>query len=498
MVKRLTGTESFGLSTERSTMPSHVVTLVVLEPSPQLSHQRLHELVGTSLSRMARFRSRVVNKPLGLGQPFWVEVDDFDPGPHLRCATVPAPGSQRGLAELIAGLSEYPLDRRRPLWEAWTIDGLEGDRWALALKMAPALTGGMAGITAVWRRLLGTGPHDDPTSCVLTEPTLGSPPSVSALVADSMREVVHNQVSGALLAAGAMPGLLRAGRRVLQGNALPAGLPHTPSTMQGPVPRTVFNEVLTARRASAFASIPLDQIKAVTRAFGGSVNNVVLAACTLSLRAWLERHDKVPEHPLTLRIPLPLRNPDSASFTNRYTYAWLRFPVQIDDPVQILTHLHTAIEKLTFVSEDHVDAVGLPILDMAVVADLVPPSIVRAGMQLYDGWRLSRGATPVSHGTVSILPRLRAPLYCAGVKVKAVHATAPLTEGAGLNITLINHAADVDISVSVCPDSITAVDEIATGIARSVGILVAAAKNSPRGASPSVVSEMSSHTKIRR
>jgi diacylglycerol O-acyltransferase len=497
MVERLTGIEALALSMESSTMPAHVVALVVLEDSAGLSHRRLHELVGLSLSQMARFRSRVVNKPLGLGQPVWAEVDNFDPAAHLRSATIPASGGQRGLTELIAELSVRPLDRRRPLWEAWTVDGLDAGRWALALKMAPAITGGVAGLTAVWSRLLSISPRDEPTARLVTEASLGYRPSAGNLVADTVRELMQNQVTGALLVAGAVPGAVRAGLRVLQGTVLPNQLPRTPSSMGGPVPRTLFNKALTRRRATAFASIPLAQIRTVTRAFGGSVDNVMLAACTLSLRAWLDRHDTVPDHPLSLQIPLPLRDPDSAGFTNRYTFGRLRFPVQLDDPVQVLTHLHTATEKLKIVSDDSADAISSPVVDFSTVASLVPPSVIRAGMQIYGGLRLSQRVAPVSHGIVSTLPGLRVPLYCAGVRVTGMHATAPLIEGAGLNITLISHAADVDISVCVCPDNVPAVDEIATGIAESVAILVAAAENSPRGESPSVVTEMSSHTKSR-
>jgi diacylglycerol O-acyltransferase len=501
MVERLAGIDALALSMENSTMPAHVVALVVLEASADLSHRRLQELVGTSLPRMARFRSRVVNKPLGWGQPVWSEVENFDPAPHLRSASIPAPGGQRGLTELIAELSAQPLDRRRPLWEAWTIDGLDGGQWVLALKMAPAITGGVAGLTTVWRRLLSINSQDDPGTHLDTEPSLGRAPSRGVLVRDTVREAMENQITGALLIAGAAPGVLRAGLRALQGaGTVPTDeLPRTPSSMRGPVPRTIFNKALTDRRATAFASIPLAQIRAVTRAFGGSVNNVVLAACTLSLRTWLDRHDTVPDHPLSLQIPLPPRDPDSAGSNNRFTFARLRFPVQLDDPVRVLTDLHTATEKLTIAGGDHVDPMG-PITDFATVASLVPPTIIRAGMRIYGGLGrlgLSDRVAPISHGIVSTLPGLRVPLYCAGVKVAGMHAAAPLIEGAGLNITLITHGAEVDISVCVCPDNVPAVDEIATGIAQSIGVLVAAAESSPRGVSPSVVTEMSSHTKNR-
>ena len=496
MVNRLSGMDAVSLSIESSIVPAHIVALVVLEASDQLSHQRLHELVSSSLPRMARFRSRVVGKPLGLGQPVWAEIDDFDPTPHMRCATVPASGGRRGFADLIAGLMARPLDRHKPLWEMWSIDGLEAGRWALALKMSPAISGGVAGLTAVWRRLLGISPQDDPTTHLRAEPSLGGPPSIGELVTDTMRELLENQVTGVWLIAGAVPGLLRSAIRRPRGTGLADQLPHTPSSMRGPVPRTVFNMPLTERRATAFASIPLAEIKTVTRAFGGGVSNVFLAACTLALRGWLQRHDVVPDHPLLMQIPLSLQNPDSTSFSNQVTFGRLRFPVQLDDPVQVLTDLHTATEKLKMVGRNNAGAIG-PTADFATIAAMIPPTVVHAGMQLYSGLGLSQRLLPISHGIVSTLPGPRLPLYCAGAKVVGMHTAAPLIEGAGLNITLITHGSVGDLSVCVCPDNVPAVDEIATGIVESVGILMAAAEDSPRGVSPSVLTEMTSHTRKR-
>jgi diacylglycerol O-acyltransferase / wax synthase len=233
----------------------------------------------------------------------------------------------------------------------------------------------------------------------------------------------------------------------------------------------------------------------VTHAFGGSVDNVFLAACTLSLRAWLQRHSVVPDHPLLMQIPLALADPDSRGVSNQVTFGRLRFPVQLDDPVQVLTDLHAATEKLKM-AENNSEAVG-PAADFATIAALIPPTVVHAGMQLYSGLRLSQRLLPISHGIVSMLPAPRLPLYCAGAKVVGMHTAAPLTEGAGLHITLITHGSVGDLSVCVCPDNVPAVDEIATGIVESVDVLIAAAEESPRGVTPSVLTEMTSHTKKR-
>lgn len=494
MVNRLADMDAVVMNVE-SSAPAHVVACVVLEASDQLSHPRLHELFSLSLPRMARFRSRVVGKPLGLGQPVWAEVHDFDPSPHLGCATVPAATGQRGFTDLIAGLTAEPLDRRKPLWQMWSIDGLDGGRWALALKMAPALSGGAAGLTAVWRHFLVTSPNDNPPSYPRAEPSLGDQPSARELIGDTMRELIENQVTGAWLIVGAVPGVVRGVLRRLHGPAFQ--LPRTPPSMRGPLPRTPFNLPLTDRRSTAFASIPFAQLKEVARAFGGSVDNVVLAACTLALRAWLKRHDAVPDEPLSLQVPLSVQDSCFARRSDDFAFGSLRFPVQLDDPVQVLTDLHTATEKLKMARSQRLSPLA-SLGDFSSIVSLLPPSAVHAVTQLSNGLGLSCRAAPASHGVVSILPGVRMPLYCAGARVTALHAAAPLLDRAGLNITMITHESEVHISVCVCPDNVPFVDEIASGIVESVALLVAAAEESPRGVSPSVLTEMTSHTKKRR
>lgn len=186
------------LHTQNSKTPVHTVALIIIEASDQLSHQRLHQLVASSLPQLARFRSRLVAKPLGVGQPVWAEIDDYDPTPQLHIATVHAPGGRREFADLIAQLSTSRQDCPKPLWEAWSINGLAGGRWALAVKMSPALNDGAAGAASIWSRLLSTGLHDDPANNLPSEPSLGSAPSLGEFVIDVVTEIVENHFTGCL------------------------------------------------------------------------------------------------------------------------------------------------------------------------------------------------------------------------------------------------------------------------------------------------------------
>jgi diacylglycerol O-acyltransferase len=492
MVARLSGTGALSLHTQTSKTPAHTVTVAIIDACDQLSHQRLHQLVATSLRQLARFRSRLVTKPLGVGQPVWAEIDDYDPSPQIHCATVRSPGTGREFADLIADLSSAPMDRRKRLWEAWSINGLAGGRWALAVKMSPALNDGTAGAASLWPRLLTTGPRADAANSLPTEPSLGSAPSVVELVADAVAEMIENYVTGAWLIAESMSGVLQGMRGGLLGTRVRRRMTPPMSSMSGPVPDTVFNAPLTTRRAVAFASIPLTDVETVSNAFGGSLTNVILAACTLSLRAWLQRHDKVPDGPLLMRMSFDSPATDPAGIGKALAVGRLRIPVHLDDPVQVLANLHTATGRLNATRNSGSES-DLAAIDLERMASLIPPTVAHVGMQLYTGSGLRHRLAPICHGSVSYIAVEPAPAYCAGAKVVGMHTVPPLAEGSGLNIALISHGEQLDVSVHACPDNVPAVDDIATGIGRSVDILVAAAQESPRGQGRSVVTEMTAH-----
>jgi diacylglycerol O-acyltransferase len=492
MVTRLAGTDALSLHTQSSKTPAHTLWLVIIDASDKLNHEKLHQLVAASLPQLARFRSRLVPKPLGVGQPVWAEIDDYDPFPQIHCATVRPPGGRRQFADLIAELTTLRPDGRNRLWEAWSIDGLPDGKWALLVKMSPALNDGVAGAASLWPRLLTRGPRANVAFRLPAEPTLGSAPSVGELITDWVTEIVENQVTGGWLMAEAVSHALRAVSGRLFGTGGRDTTAQAGSSMSGPVPHTVFNAPLTERRAVAFASIPLADLRTVNSAFGGSITNVVLAACTLSLRAWLQRHDKVPADPLLMRMPFELPATDPPNTGKALTIGRLRIPVHLDDPVQVLANLHTATERLNAIRSHKSQSSPLAD-DLDAIASLIPPAVAHLGMQLYTRSGLRHRLKPIYHGSVSYIAVEPVPAYCVGAKVVGVHTVAPLSEESGLNIALITRGEELDVSVCVCPDNVPAVDEIATGIGQAVDILVAAAQKSPRGQGRSVVTEMTSH-----
>ncbi len=441
--QRLSGADAISLSTETPTTPAHYVVLIVMEPSNAVSHHRLHELAGTSLPQLAHFRSRLFPKPLGLGQPVWAEIPNFDPSRHLYKIAVPPPGGTGEFADIIAKLATRRLVRHKPLWQAWSIEGLAGGRWALALKISQAMVGGVGGLASILARLVTIGPDDDPTGYLPAEPSLGEPPSLVELVTDTAAELTGNPFTGARIVGEAVPAVLRSVVNRLRGGDGIA------------VPRTVFNEPLTQRREVAFAELRQADINAVADAFNVSADDVFLAACALSLRTWLQRHSRVPEHPLVMHVllsPVPAR---------------VRLPVQHDDPVKVLSDCHA--------DRNHENRSQIPSL-----AELVPPNLLQTGMQVYTRLGLSRRFPPVAHGVAATINGPPVPVYCAGARVAAIHAVPPLAEGSGLSISQVLHDQAAGVTVCACPDRVTGIEQIADGIVYGVTQLRAKRKTRNR------------------
>jgi diacylglycerol O-acyltransferase / wax synthase len=488
MTDRLAIADAVTLHAETATTPAHTVAVLVLEACEELSHPRLLQVVAQSLPQLARFRSRLVAKPMGAGQPLWAEIDDHDPTDRIHAATVPAPGGRLELAQLVTKLTAGVDDWRRSLWTAWTVDGLAGGQWALVLKMSPVLYEHGEGIAAVWQRLVIDGA---PTPVV--EAGAEPAPSVAELVIDTMAETIENQLTGAwVVAEAATNALLALRRRLSNVDDEPVDAAATPAPRR--TPSLVFDAPLTRRRSTAFASIRLDDVNTITAAFGGSSVDVVLSACTLALRSYLLSCEAMPDAPLLIAVPLSMPTGDAARYP--VTTGYLRAPIHLDDPVQVLSDIHTATEHLNFANA-YLDEIGLPGLDFATAAALSPPWMSQAGMRLYQGLGLQRWRPADRDGTVSFTSLPPGHAQCAGADVVAMYIVEPLVEGCGVNVGVTAHGDVLDLCVTVCPDAVAGVEHISTGVSTAVDVLLAAAAESPRGEGRSVVTQMASHASRR-
>ena len=474
-MKRLSGLDGVTLHGETSVMPTHVLAVLFCDPTVrgELTAGAILRLLAERTAAMPGFRQRLLTKPFGWGQPLWIEDPAFDVHDHLHRVRLAKPGTMRELTALIGELHGQPLDRDRPLWDAWVVQGLADGRLVVMIKFSHAMTDGVGAVTSMLPELMTVDP--DAKFAAPRERARATMPGAAAMLRDMIDEIAANTAVGVRITAKVAPGALKsvvgtALRSVRQ--LLPGGGPQGPGGVKSEEnessPRTLLNAPLTARRSVAFAEVAMDDLRAITAAFDVTVNDVFLTATTSALRRWLETHDAVPSHPLRTMMPISTRGVDDDA-ANGWSPAVIKLPVHRADSAQQLASIHDATSRMKN------GRLAAPPVNLADVIDLVPPVVIGVVMGVYTGLKLSRFHPPVAHMITSNVPGPRDQIYCAGSRILGIHALAPLFEGANLNITAVSYGGTFAVGIVACPDNVDDVASIARGIEDVVGELKQAA-----------------------
>jgi WS/DGAT/MGAT family acyltransferase len=446
MTERLTAADSWFLYLETPTVHLHVTGLVVLDPATApdgLTFRRLRDEVATRLHRLPSLQRRLVEVPLGIDHPTMVEDPDFDLDHHLTHHVLER-GDHRELAEFVGAACSEQLDRTRPLWRMAYVEGLADGRTALVTTLHHALVDGVSGV-GFMAELLDVRPDapPPPPPQVPWQPERVPPPPVAAA------EAAHHRLVTPLrpLRAVARTGRSLLGTTVAALRARAAG-----TAAAGPfdAPRTPLNATLTPRRTVEFGTTPLSGAKAVRSAFGVTVNDVVLAACTAGLRRFLLRQGVEPTRPLTCSVPVSVHGRTSAGRrtapVNQLSNMFVHLPVHLEDPVEQLL----AVARSAAGAKAVQDAMSPEMI--GDVVDLIPPPLFHFGAELWSRARLADRLPPVHNLIISNVRGSPVPLYLAGARVAGLFPFGPLMEGTGLNVTVISHEADLDVGFIACPD----------------------------------------------
>jgi diacylglycerol O-acyltransferase len=476
MMKRLTGLDGVTLHGETSVMPTHVTAVLFCDPAArgELAAGAIYHLLAERTAAMPGFRQRLLTKPFGLGQPSWIEDPAFDVQSHLHRVRLAKPGTMRELTTLIGELHGQPLDRVRPLWDAWVVQGLADGRLVVLIKFSHAITDGVGAVTSMLPDLMTV--DSDAELAAAPERARATMPGAAARVWDVIDEVAANTAVGIRIAVRLGPVAVK----LVVGTALesvrqllPGGGPQRADGLDSEEdessPRTLLNAPLTARRSVAFAAVAMDDLRAITAAFDVTVNDVFLTATTSALRRWLATHDTVPSRPLRTMMPISTRGVDGDA-SNSWSPVVVKLPVDLADPARQLASIHDATSRI----KDGRRAV--PPVNLADVIDLVPPVVIGMVMGVYTGLKLSRFHSPVAHVITSNVPGPRDEIYCAKAHVLRIHALAPLFEGANLNITAVSYGGTLGVGIVACPDNVDDVASVARGIEDVVGELKKAAE----------------------
>jgi len=441
----------------------HVMGTFVLDASGTSGgycFERILRLMEERVPGLAPFRRRLAAIPFGFDHPVWIDDPDLRIRSHVYRIAAPAPGSEQVLASLVAQIASQRLDRTRPLWELWVIEGLAEGQVALVFKIHHAVADGASAIQLLLR-LLDPSP-EGASVCGSDERARREPaPTSSALLAHALSRLPQRSARFARLLIDSAKSVARATSSMVGGAADGPGMP-----MPFSGPRTPWNGATSPQRTVAFGRAPLADVKRINSAFGTTVNHVVLAACAQTLRNYLEAHGGVPDSPLVAAIPVSLRSSDELEGNgNRFSALLVHLPVHLDDPVDRLLALrHDAAAAKLLHAHLGVSALG-------EWAEFTSAGLVGAAARLYSERKLAGQHRPLHNLVISNVRGPGTPLYAAGARVTAAYPLGPLMEGAGINITVASYMDSVGFGIIACERSVPHVADIALGFGAAVADL---------------------------
>jgi diacylglycerol O-acyltransferase len=441
-VDRLSGLDASFLYLETPDQLMHVCGLILLDPSTipgGYSFEVLRDHLGERAKEIPTFMRKLHAVPLGLDFPVWENDEHFDVQRHVHRLAVPAPGGDRELGEIIGHLAGIPLDRSRPLWEMWVIEGLESGQIAVVSKMHHATVDGVSGANLM--SMLCSLEPDAPLIDLPTSKPVGRAPSDTELFARGVVSTVAKPFQIVNVLAPTVGILAGAASRARRSEAMAAPLT---------APRTSFNGTITGHRSVAFSDIDLDTIKKIKNLVPGStVNDVVLTISAGALRRYLEGRGELPETSLLASVPVSVHGSSSRDGgTNKVSSLFTRLRTDIADPVD---RLH-ALAAANAIAKEHHKAI--PADTLQDWAEFAAPRVFGLAVRAVTSLRLAERGPVIHNLVISNVPGPPVPLYFLGARMDAMYPLGPIFHGAGLNITVLSNNGVAHIGIIACSESV--------------------------------------------
>lgn len=444
MAQQVSAFDAQFLNFETGTNLAHIAALTILDPSGRpggvLTRADLIALLKRRLHLAPPLRRRLVQVPLGLDHPYWVEDREIDFDYHVRELALPPPGDDHKLAEQVARLHGGRLDRGRPLWEIYLIHGLAEGRVAIYTKVHHAAVDGVTG-TEVLAALMDFSPQTSDMPPEEAEPE--EAPDAVEMVIRGIARVLDNPFALLRFIAEAMPrldevpfvaqlpgaGLVSRFVRGF-GSGAAESLPELPRTV---VPRTPFSGRISQHRRFAFGQLPLDEVKRIKNAFGVTVNDVVMAMCATALRRWLANRDELPRQPLVAGIPVSTRGQAAnGSAANEVMLTMTTLPTDVADPRERLTSVN---RSMRLIKERLAAAPAAWLLEFS---QAMPAAL--SALAARSAFRIASRAAPAMNLMISNVPGPQSPLYVCGARVTALYPMSVITDvSGGINITVFSY-----------------------------------------------------------
>jgi WS/DGAT/MGAT family acyltransferase len=464
---RLTGLDSSFLHLERGGAHMHVAGCAIFEGSPPSQHELL-EMIDSRLHLVPRYRQRLAFVPLGQGRPVWVDDPHFNLSYHVRHTALPSPGGETQLRRLTGRVFSQALDRSKPLWELWLVEGLSDDRFAVLSKTHHALVDGISGVD-IMTVLFDSSPDPMPVAAPDHGWVAKPLPNDAQLLADALLE--RATVPGEIVRG--VRALFRGPRTVLRrvGNAL-VGVGAMAWAGLQPAPPSIFNVPIGPHRRFTWVRGGLNQFKAIKNELGGTVNDVVLAVVSGALGRYMRLHGEDTDGvELRAMVPVSVRaDVERGALGNRVTAMWAGLPVGITDPVRRLNTISAEMRDL----KESGQAVGAEVL--TALSGFAPPTIVSQAARLAARQRMF-------NLVVTNVPGPQTPLYLLGRRLEAIFPMVPLTSNTALGIAILSYNGQLNFGLTADFDGLPDIETLADEL-RSALEELAAAAGTPLGPRP--------------
>jgi WS/DGAT/MGAT family acyltransferase len=464
-MEQLSGLDASFLYMETGAQFGHVGSITLYDPREAREgslYRALRRTLPERLHLLPPFRRRIVEVPFGLDHPYWIEDPNFDLDFHLNHVAVPPPGTNEQLGELVSHLHSIPLDRSRPLWQIWVIEGLESGMTALYIKVHHCTIDGVSGV--------------EMTSTLLDrarEGAASAPPQrkwrPEAIPSD--REMFARGLAGLALQPGkAVRFAIRTARdlpgvaQMLAPFADAVGLGRLPWPLgprrtdqvdaprlpQTAAPQTSFNRSITPHRRFAFVSLSLEEARRVRKAFGTTLNDVVMALCAGALRRYLEERAELPDEALVASVPVSVRSEsEKATYSNRVTAVLAELATDEPDPLRRLRRIHESMRSAKQMQE------AVPATLLQDFTQFATPALFAQAARIAARLRIADRMRPPFNLIISNVPGPREPLYCGGAQMRTYYPVSAVAEGQGLNITVQSYLDQLDFGVISCRELVS-------------------------------------------
>ena len=463
--QKLTPLDASFLHLEQRHTHMHIGGVAIFEPSPSGSGEALHEeiirVIEPRLDMMPRYRQKVAFLPLSLDTPVWVDDTEFDISNHVLRAALPKPGGDRELQQFIARVFSRQLDRRRPLWEMYIVEGLKDGRWALLFKTHHAMVDGISNLELV-TVLLDTDPEpfDDGAQRSTWQPERA--PTSTDLLLNSLRERLarpQRLLRSAREAAVNPARLTKALRDTASGLAAVAETIRTP--------RSIINGTTGSMRSYTYTRFPLQDFKVIKDALGGTINDVVLAAVAGGLRQYLMAHDVDPDderNALQALCPVSIRDDsERTALGNRLALLLVKLPIDTANGEERLARVRTTVDRL----KARKQAVGADfLLNLAGFAPSTLHAMVARASLRQIGFNL----------VVTNVPGPQFPLYFRGARLVEAFPVAFLYDGQQVAIAIFSYMGWLNFGYLADAHGVSDVGKLASCVEKSFKDMVRAAK----------------------